>query len=33
MKPKTPSQQPAASIYRNQNALLLALFERAGDPR
>ncbi len=33
MKIKPSSQQPAASIYRNQNALLRALFERASDPR
>ncbi len=33
MKTKPSSQQPAASIYRNQNALLRALFERASDPR
>ena len=33
MKTKTPSQQPTASIYRNQNAMLRALFERASDPR
>lgn len=30
---KTPSSQSVGSIYRNQNALLRALFERAADPR
>jgi hypothetical protein len=29
----TPSSQSVGSIYRNQNALLRALFERAADPR
>lgn len=29
----TPTTKSAASIYRNQNALLRALFERASDPR
>lgn len=29
----TPTPKSAASIYRNQNALLRALFERASDPR
>jgi transposase len=33
MKKNPSSQQPAASIYRNQNALLRALFEHASDPR
>lgn len=34
MKTKSSSQrQSTASIYRNQNALLRALFERAADPR
>jgi transposase len=33
MKTKPSFQQPADSIYRNQNALLRSLFERASDPR
>ena len=30
---KTASSKTTASIYRNQDALLRALFERAADPR
>jgi len=33
MKIKPSSQQPPASIYRNQNAVLRTLFERASDHR